>query len=166
MHYTHEKLFALFDQLDIDYKNYEHDPVFTVEEAQEACHMITGAHCKTLLLKDQNKQYYLISMRDDQSLSTNELRKQYKLKRLSFATAEELDELLGVIPGSVTPFALVNHTGSQVTFLLDHDLMVYEQVNFHPLRNDMTTSISPEGLIRLIEYLGHDMEICHLPKKT
>jgi Ala-tRNA(Pro) deacylase len=76
------------------------------------------------------------------------------------ASPELLGDLLGVIPGSVTPLAAINDTAGRVTVILDEALMRHESLNFHPLENTATTTIRSDDLVAFLRATGHDPRIC------
>ncbi len=87
------------------------------------------------------------------------------VRGLSFGSAEQLKELLGVQPGAVTPYSLINTKQDHIQFLLDQDLLLHDIVNFHPLRNDMTTSVTIKDFINFFTVIGHKPKIMKLPLK-
>jgi Ala-tRNA(Pro) deacylase len=151
-----EELFSRFRQLGISFETHNHPAVFTVEEAQLHCGHLPGAHCKNLFLKDKKGQLWLAVMLDGREVNIKALQGAMGAARLSFGKAELLEEVLGVIPGAVTPFGLINDTEQRVRVFFDTDIMAAELVNFHPLRNDATTAIAPDDLRRFVAACGHD----------
>jgi Ala-tRNA(Pro) deacylase len=153
---TPDELFAYLDKLGIAHQTVTHPPVFTVEEGRELRGAIAGGHTKNLFLRDKKGVPYLVVAGED---ATIELRALHRLLgatgRLSFGSAELMRELLGVEPGSVTPFAVLNDTGHRVTVVLDASMMEHPTLNFHPLQNTGTTTISREGLVKFLEATGH-----------
>ncbi|MDA0229237.1 MAG: prolyl-tRNA synthetase associated domain-containing protein [Proteobacteria bacterium] len=158
-----EQLFSRFRQLGISFETHSHPAVFTVEEAQLHCGHFPGAHCKNLFLKDKKGQLWLAVMLDGREVNIKALQNAMGAARLSFGRAELLHEVLGVIPGAVTPFGLINDTEQRVRVFLDADMMAAELVNFHPLRNDATTAMAPAGLRRFIAACGHDAHDLEFP---
>ena len=158
-----EELFSRFRQLGVSFETYNHPAVFTVEEAQLHCGHLPGAHCKNLFLKDKKGQLWLAVMLDGREVNIKALQGAMGAARLSFGKAELLEEALGVIPGAVTPFGLINDTEQRVRVFLDADMMAAELVNFHPLRNDATTAIAPDDLRRFIAACGHDARDLKFP---
>lgn len=156
---TPEQLFLRFDELGIDHTTHHHDPVFTVEEAQAVSRTLEGGHSKNLFLKDKNGDLYLLVALEDTKVDLKALRKIIGAKNLSFGKAELLVDALGVEPGSVTPFSLINDQTHRVRVLLDSLMMEEELLNFHPLINDKTTQISSKGLLHFINQCGHDSTI-------
>ncbi|MBR45844.1 MAG: DNA-binding protein [Rhodospirillaceae bacterium] len=158
-----EDLFRRFDELGISYETHEHPAVFTVEEAQRHCAHLPGVHCKNLFFKDKKGALWLAVLRDDRAVDIKALQKAMGAARLSFGKPELLLEVLGVIPGAVTPFALINDSEKRVGVFLDGEMMAAGLVNFHPLRNDATTAIAPADLRRFIADCGHDARDLRFP---
>ena len=158
-----KQLYNRFRELGISYETHSHPAVFTVEEAQLHCSHLPGAHCKNLFLKDKKGQLWLAVMLDRREVDIKALQKAMGAARLSFGKAELLLEVLGVIPGAVTPFGLINDTGQRVRVFLDAEMMAADLVNFHPLRNDATTAMAPADLRRFIASCGHDAKHLEFP---
>jgi len=129
----------------------EHAPLFTVEDSKLLRGQIEGAHSKNLFLKDAKANFFLISIEESASIDLKKTMQQIQSKKLSFAKPEYLQDILGIEPGSVSPFALLNDTKKQVKFYLDRSFLDSETVNFHPLINTATVNISPQNLVELIE---------------
>ncbi len=143
----------------------EHPAVFTVAESRPIKARIPGAHSKNLFVKDKKGRLFLITARDETPIDLKRAHEAFGASgRLSFGSAEQLRELLGIAPGSVTPFAVVNDRAGRVTVVLDANLMEHERVNFHPLVNSMTTGVSREGLLRFLRATGHEPAIVRLPE--
>ncbi|HVZ90150.1 MAG TPA: prolyl-tRNA synthetase associated domain-containing protein [Rhizomicrobium sp.] len=158
---------ALYERLralGIGWTAYEHKPVFTVEEAAEVNALQPGGHTKNLFLKDKKGGLWLVVLRDDFRLDLNALSKRIGAPRFSFGSAELLIATLGVPPGSVTPFALVNDRERAVGVVLDEEMLKLAPLNFHPLRNDRTIAIAPADLLRFIAACGHAPRIEKLPE--
>ena len=150
------ELFAYLDSLGIPHQTVSHPAVFTVEEGRELRGTIPGGHTKNLFLRDKKGVPYLVVACEDAAI---ELRALHRLLgasgRFSFGSAELMRELLGVEPGSVTPFAVINDRAARVTVILDAALMAHDVLNFHPLKNTGTTTISRDGLLKFLEATGH-----------
>jgi Ala-tRNA(Pro) deacylase len=149
------ELFARLDQLGITSQTFHHPPVFTVEEAKLLRGRLPGAHCKSLFLKDKRGQLWLIVCLEDRHIDLKRLEPLIGAGRLSFGKAELLQEVLGVVPGSVTPFGLILDADRRVKVVLDRQMLAETPLNYHPLRNDRTTQIAPADLLRFIEACGH-----------
>ncbi len=152
---TPEELFARFDALGIAHQTYSHPPVFAVAEAAALRSSVPGAHCKSLFLKDKKGEFWLAVMLEERRSDLKKLAARLTAPRLSFGGAIDLHRLLGVRPGSVTPFALLNDVRHLVAPVLDAAMLQYDPLNYHPLENDRTTAISAADLLRLIDALGH-----------
>ncbi len=161
-----ERLFEMLDALGIETTTHRHAPVFTVEENRAARGALPGTHCKSLFLKDKKGVEWLVVALEQRALDMKALAQVIGSARLSFGSAARLGERLGVAPGAVGPFALINDTTNQVRVVLDADVMAAELVNFHPLTNDATTAIAPADLARFIAECGHDAQVVDLAPAT
>lgn len=154
---TPQDLFARLDALGIAHETQHHPAVFTVEESKRLRGVLPGAHVKNLFVKDKKSRLFLISAVEDTRI---DLKRVHELiggsGRVSFGSAELLMEVLGVEPGSVTPFAAVNDSQGRVTVVLDERLMAHERINVHPLVNTMTTGVSREALLAFLRDTGHE----------
>ena len=156
---TRDDLFTRLDDLGIATETFEHPPVFTVEEARIHCGHLPGGHCKNLFIKDKKRRLWLIVTLDSQRIDLKALSTALDAARFSFGKPELLLETLGVTPGSVTPFALINDVDVRVSVVLDAAMMAMDRLNYHPLTNDATTAITPQGLYDLIVSFGHSPRI-------
>jgi Ala-tRNA(Pro) deacylase len=152
---TPAELFALLDRLAVAHTTVTHPALFTVEQSRALRGQIAGGHTKNLFLRDKRGDFYLVVALEDAAIPLKSLHQRLGAARFSFGSAEAMREHLGVEPGSVTPFAAMNDTAGQVTVVLDAALLDHEPLNFHPLVNTMTTSISPAGLLKFLEATGH-----------
>lgn len=155
-------LFEKLDALGIAHSTLLHPPVFTVEEARAVRGKLPGGHVKNLCLRDKKKKSYLVVMDADTPVDLKALAKVIGAGNLSFASPDRLWELLGVTPGSVTPFSLVNDPENRVNLILDEALLNQEPLNIHPLLNRMTTAISVADLHRWFESTGHTPTVLDL----
>ena len=156
---TQEELLKILSDIGIEYTNHEHPAVFTVEEAALHHEGIEGAHSKNLFFKDKKKNLFLVVTLADKPIKIKELAKKIGAKSPSFGKPDLLMEALGVIPGAVTPFAAVNIKAHGVTVILDEEMMKNELLNFHPLVNTATTTITPGDLVKFLEH-------CHKPPEV
>lgn len=156
---TRESLLGYLDALGIAHTTHDHAPVFTVAESDQIKAHMPGGHTKNLFLKDKKGNLVLISAEHSTTIELKRLHERLGCGRLSFGSADRLEEALGVTPGSVTAFALVNDPQRRVRFILDSALMAHETLNFHPLKNDATTAISRDGLLAFLAALGREPEI-------
>jgi Ala-tRNA(Pro) deacylase len=149
-----DELLAYLAEIGVAATTHDHPAVFTVDEGPEIKATIPGAHSKNLFLKDAKDQLWLISAEDHARIDLKRLHTVIGSARLSFGRAELMAEVLGVTPGSVTAFALVNDRDRRVRFVLDLTLAEAEAVNFHPLVNTATTTVSRLDFRRFLEALG------------
>ncbi|MBL8893106.1 MAG: prolyl-tRNA synthetase associated domain-containing protein [Rhizobiales bacterium] len=156
---TRDELMARLDALGIATTTVDHAPVYTVEEARALRGEIPGGHCKNLFLKDDKSAIYLIVCLEDAKVDLKAAPARIGSRRLTFGKPELLMEILGVEPGSVTPFGLINDTTGRATVILDKPMMDQEWLNYHPLRNDATTSIRAADLLAFIRATGHEPRI-------
>ncbi len=150
-----DALFARLDRLGIPHRTHRHPPVFTVAEAAALRGALPGGHTKNLFLKDKKGGLWLAVMLETRRTDLKRLAEALGAPRFSFGSAEALYDALGVAPGSVTPFALVNDPAQRVQVVLDRAMLECDPLNFHPLTNDRTTAIAPGDLLRFIAECGH-----------
>src|SRR6202046_5244419 len=155
-----DALFAYLDSLGIAHKTVTHPPVFTVEEGRALRGAIAGGHTKNLFLRDKKGVPYLVVAGEDAAI---ELRSLHRLLgatgRFSFGSPELMRELIGVEPGSVTPFSVINDKTGRATVVLDAAMMEHEILTYHPLVNTGTTTIARDGLLKFLEATGHKPRI-------
>lgn len=155
-------LLACLDTLGISYQLHQHEAVFTVAESEAVDREIPGTHCRNLFLRDKKKNNFLVTLANDTDVDMKKLPEVIGSNRLSFGSADRLWEYLGVRPGSVCPFAVTNDKDTAVKIFLDKDMMDSEIVNYHPMLNTMTVSLSPSDLVKFIESTGHEAHIIDL----
>jgi Ala-tRNA(Pro) deacylase len=159
-------LIARLAELGIPSVTVEHEPVFTVEESSSLRATLPGAHTKSLFLTDKDGRMVLVVAKDDTRVDLKALAQKLGAGRFSFGKAELLQAVLGVSPGSVTPFALINPQAAGVAVVIDQALTDFAEVNCHPLENTATTRLAREDLIRFIEACGHEPMILPLGSAT
>jgi Ala-tRNA(Pro) deacylase len=159
-------LYARLRELGIAWTTYAHAPVFTVAEAAQLYASQPGGHTKNLFLKDKKGGLWLVVARDELKIDLNELAKALGAPRFSFGSGELLIETLGVEPGSVTPFAIINDTANRVRVVLDEAMLALEPLNYHPLRNDRTTAITATDLLKFLRACEHEPVIAKLPERS
>jgi len=158
-----ELVYEALAALGIFYVRHEHPPVFTVQEALVHWKDIDGAHCKNLFLRNKkgNRHYLLIA----EFLKTVDLRsvaRALRDDRLSFASDERLERALGLHPGEVSPFGLLQDAERRVTVILDEGLAAWEKVNFHPNVNTATLTISYADLRKFLASRGNRVVVLPL----
>ncbi len=159
-------LYARLRALGIDWTTQAHAPVFTVEEAAALYDGQPGGHTKNLFLKDKKDGLWLVTLRDDLKIDLNALAKALGSPRFSFGSADLLIQTLGIAPGSVTPFAVMNDTACKVRLVLDAGMLSIDPLNFHPLRNDRTTAIAPADLLTFVRACGHEPVVVEIPLRA
>jgi Ala-tRNA(Pro) deacylase len=156
---TPDDLFAFLDRLGIPHKTTMHPALFTVEQSQSLRGTIPGGHTKNLFLKDKKDAVFLVVVGEDAKVDLKTLHHRLGAGRFSFGSADLMRELLGVEPGAVTAFGVINDTAHRVNLVLDAALMANAVINCHPLVNTMTTSIAREDLLRFFTATGHTPRI-------
>ena len=159
-----DRCLARLTELGIDTLTHEHEAVFTVAQSAGVTGALPGAHSKNLFLKDRKGRLFLVSARDTTAIDLRRLHEAIGASgRLSFGSADLLREVLGVEPGSVTPFAVMNDAAGRVAMVLDAELMKEEVLNFHPLVNTRTTAIGRDDMLTFLRATGHDPLVTALP---
>jgi Ala-tRNA(Pro) deacylase len=152
---TVDDLFARLRGLGIQARTVEHPPVFTVEEAKALRGELPGAHIKNLFLRNKKGAMWLVVCLEDRQVDLRALAAALGAGRFSFGSAERLMQHLGILPGAVTPFAVINDKTAAVQVVLDEAMLARSPINCHPLVNHMTTALAPAELIRFLEAEGH-----------
>ena len=151
-----KNLFDQFAVLGIQTTTVKHSPMFTVEDGKDLLVDGPGGHCKTLFLKDKKGKLWLVVTLGNIRLDMKMLQKKLGSSRLSFAKPDLMREVLGVEPGAVTPFALLNESARNIKVVLDKNMMREQLLNYHPLRNDATTTITASDLLKFIHAMKHE----------
>ncbi len=157
--YTKAMILDYLQKLNIPTQTIEHEPLFTCDQAPEVTASIPAEQCKNLFLKDSKKRLWLVVACADTQINLKELRKTLQAPELRFAQAELLQQHLGVLPGSVTPFGIINDAQHQVNVIVDQHLFTHKALGFHPLQNDATTVINPDDLMKFFASLGVSAQI-------
>ena len=159
---TRNDLLNRLDALGIVTTTVDHPAIFTVEESKRLRGDLLGAHTKNLFLKDKKGRLWLVVAQEDRDVDLKALRKEIGAAQLSFGKPDLLSRVLGLEPGSVTPFGVINDTDGQVTVILDKGLLAFDVLNYHPLTHTATTQISPEGLQTFLRDTRHKPTIIAL----
>lgn len=157
------KLYADLQALNIPYDVVEHPAVFTVEESQAVDGDIPGAHTKNLFLNDAGGRFWLVTVPAALRADLKALPAVMGAKRVSFGKGEDMERLIGVTPGSVTPLGAIADADGAVTIVLDASLAAADRVNCHPLRNTATLGLSGADLVRALTHWGHPPVIVDVP---
>lgn len=161
-HASRDNLFQFLDSLGICTSTIEHEAVFTVAESDRLERDIVGGHTKNLFLKDAKGRFFLVIAQSHTEIDLKTLHKTLGAARFSFGKAELLMEVLGVPPGSVTAFSVINDRLGRVTVVVDAALMGYDSVNCHPLTNTATTTIGRDDLFKFMRATGHEPRVAAL----
>ncbi len=154
------ELYRLLESLQIPYEYIEHPPVPTVEEAMKYWSGIESGHCKNIFFRNhKGDRHYLVILYYDSKLNIKELEQKLRQGKLSFASDRRLMQYLGLTPGSVSPFGLINDHSRHVHLFIDRTLLDHERLSFHPNTNTASLIIPREGLFRFLEHTGNTWEI-------
>ena len=156
-------LLADLDALAIPFTAHEHVAVFTVAESDTVNAAIPGAHTKNLFLKDTGGVFWLVTVPGEARVDLKALPAAIGCKRVSFGKADDMQRLLGIAPGSVTPLAAINAAPGSITVVLDAGLAAAERVNVHPLRNTGTIGLAGATILDLLRHWGHEPLIASIP---
>jgi Ala-tRNA(Pro) deacylase len=159
-----DALLARLAELGIDTRTVDHDPVFTVEESQHLRGELPGGHIKNLFLRNRKEEMWLVTVEESRRVDLKALGEKLTgetggAAKLSFGSADRLMTYLGVVPGAVTPFAIINDKARKVKMVLDRHLLDCNPVNAHPLVNFKSTAISPQDLLKFLEAEGHQPQL-------
>jgi Ala-tRNA(Pro) deacylase len=152
--------------LDISFAAHEHAAVFTVAESRKLDAGFPGAHTKNLFLKDAAGAFWMVTVPAEARVDLKALPQAIGCKRVSFAKPEDMERLLGISPGSVTPLAMINAAPGSVTVVLEKGLAAAERMNVHPLRNTGTLGLAGADVLRLLRHWGHEPVVASIPTTT
>lgn len=154
---TPETVFKALEELGIEHETLVHVPLFTVEEAKSVKYSLEGAHTKNLFLRNKKGRMFLLVVQQDRRVDLKALRAQLNLPggQLAFASTERLGKFLGVVPGSVSPLAVINDHGGKVSVYLDESLLAHKLIYLHPCRNTHSTRISTQDLLTVLNAWDH-----------
>ena len=163
-HTIEAPLLARLRQLAIEIEMHRHAPLHTVEESRALRGTMPGSHIKNLFLRDKKRQQWLVTVPEDAKVDLKALRHVLGASgNLSFGSAELLETALGVKPGSVTPFAVLNDPECQVEMVLANSVLAADPVHAHPLHNEATVAIGRDDLLRFLEACDHPPRLIDLP---
>lgn len=161
-----EKILTLLSSLSIPFTRYDHPAVFSCEESKRLCPPMPGAHTKQLFMKAKGKEIYVLAIvMHDKRVDTKALAKKFGGQSFSFVAPEQLKEMLGVTPGSVTPFGLVRDTQHRINVIVDEDAWTVGQFLFHPMVNTATLAIDRTGFEAFMRHTGHAFVVQKIPQK-
>jgi Ala-tRNA(Pro) deacylase len=156
-------LYKILDELGIHFDYYEHPPVPTIEEARVYWKDIEATHCKNLFFRNhKGNRHYLVIIEHAHELVVRDLEQRLKQGKLSFASDERMKKHLGLSPGSVSPFGLINDTGRHVHIFLDQNLRKSTKISFHPGINTASLVISFDEFEKFLNFTGNSFEYLEL----
>ncbi len=151
-----DEVYKTLEDLKITYNRYNHSAVYTVKEAEKEIKSIEGAHTKNLFLRDEKgKRHYLVILPAEQDADLKSLAFKLNEKKLSFASPERLRKYLGLDPGSVSPFGLINDNNCQVSVVIEKELKKAEKIGFHPNKNTATIVLSWKDFEKFLNHTGN-----------
>lgn len=158
-----DKVISILNKLNISFDIYEHPPAPTIEEAQKYWKDIVATHCKNIFFRNhKGNRHYLVIIEHTANLAIHDLEKRLKQGKLSFASAERMEKYLGVTPGSVSPFGLINDEHHQVHLFLDENIKKATKISFHPNLNTFSIVVSFEDFLRFLQWTGNTYEFLQL----
>ena len=153
------ELYTLLDKLEITFEYHEHPPVATVNEAMKYWEGIDSGHCKNIFFRNhKGDRHYLVILYYNNQLNIKELEQKLRQGKLSFASDRRLMQYLGVTPGSVSPFGLINDHTHHVHLFIDKTLLDHDRLSFHPNTNTASLIIPREGLMKFLAFTGNSYE--------
>ena len=159
---TPEFLLQKLDELRISYKQFEHPPLFTVNDAKDHQDQMKGMHVKNLFLRDKKKRNFLLVAEQDTEINLKTLHEKFESDRLSFGSQDRLWQFLGVRPGAVSPLALINDKSNEVTLVFEDKLQADNTIYFHPLVNDITLGVKLPHLVSFFTFTNHKTKFVKL----
>lgn len=160
---TPQELLSILNNKGYKTTTVEHEALFSVDQSRKLRGEISGAHTKNLFVKDKKGNYFLLVLEENAKIDLNRLHKIIGAKsRLSFGKPEMLMQYLGVTPGSVTAFSVINDNQCHVKLIIDKPLLENEKLNCHPLTNKMTTTIFRDDLLQFLANVNHKPEIIQI----
>jgi Ala-tRNA(Pro) deacylase len=157
------ELYSLLEKLNIQYEYHEHPPLATIEDAKIHWADYNSGRCKNIFFRNhKGDRHYLVILEHLQQLNIRDLEKRLKQGKLSFASDQRLKKYLGVEPGSVSPFGLINDTEKHVHLFIDEKLKESDRLTFHPNINTASLVISTADFIKFLEHTGNSYEFLRL----
>ena len=160
--YKKESFIKFLKDNNIEFKEYKHKPLFTVEESKKLRGKIIGNHTKNLFLKDKKKKFFLLSCYENKNINLKKLKIIFNVKNLSFGSEIYLDQLLKLKPGAVSPMGLINDKKKGIKFYLDDDILKEKIVNFHPLINNFTVNLKVEDFLNFLKIINVRLHLVDL----
>jgi Uncharacterized conserved protein len=158
-----KELYLLFEKLNIQFEYHEHPPLATIEDAKVHWKNYNSGRCKNIFFRNhKGNRHYLVILEHLRQLNIRDLEKQLKQGKLTFGSDQRLRKYLGVEPGSVSPFGLINDTEKHVHLFIDEKLNEFDRLTFHPNINTASLVISKTDFLKFLEYTGNTFEFIRL----
>jgi Ala-tRNA(Pro) deacylase len=158
-----QELYNLFEKLAIQYEYHEHPPLATIEDAKIHWENYNSGRCKNIFFRNhKGSRHYLVILEHLRQLDIRDLEKRLKQGKLTFASDKRLKRYLGVEPGSVSPFGLINDSEKHVHLFIDEKLNEFDRLTFHPNINTASLVISKSDFLKFLEYTGNTFEFIQL----
>jgi Ala-tRNA(Pro) deacylase len=158
-----KELYLLFEKLNIQFEYHEHPPLATIEDAKVHWKNYNSGRCKNIFFRNhKGNRHYLVILEHLRQLNIRDLEKRLKQGKLTFGSDQRLRKYLGVEPGSVSPFGLINDTEKHVHLFIDEKLNEFDRLTFHPNINTASLVISKTDFLKFLEYTGNTFEFIRL----
>lgn len=159
MNKKHQEVFTVLERLEIPYGIIHHPPAPTIDVAVQYWSALEAVHCKNLFFRNhKGNRHYLVIFDCTKQLNIHDLEQRLKQGKLSFASPERMDRYLGLSPGSVSPFGLINDKLHEVYVFIDHNLLNAKKLSFHPNENTASVSISLSDFQKFLKAMGNGFE--------
>ncbi|MFT5113429.1 MAG: Ala-tRNA(Pro) deacylase [Parasphingorhabdus sp.] len=162
-HWTPDRLLKWLSEQDISCPTINHPPLRTVEDSRAHREIAEGAYTKNLFVRNKKGRMWLLTMLESRQIHLKQFAKTLGAGNFSFASEERLMKHLGIIPGAVSPLALINDSACEVNFVLDEDILQHAVVHFHPLDNCMTTTLKKDDFLRFLTEVKHVPHVVTFP---
>ena len=157
------ELYSLLERLEIQFEYHEHPPLATIEDAKIHWVNYNSGRCKNIFFRNhKGDRHYLVILEHLRQLNIRDLEKKLKQGKLTFASDQRLKKYLGVEPGSVSPFGLINDSEKHVHLFIDEKLNEFDRLTFHPNINTASLVISKSDFLKFLEYTGNTFEFIRL----
>ncbi|KAA3633109.1 MAG: prolyl-tRNA synthetase associated domain-containing protein [Proteobacteria bacterium] len=153
--WTPVQLLDWLDSLGIDCPTIHHPPLRTVADSRKHREIHEGAYTKNLFVRNKKGRMWLLTLLEHRSVQLKATARQLGAGNFSFASQERLMQYLGIVPGAVSPLALVNDPTARVEFVLDTGVLEYDRVHMHPLDNSMTTTLRRDDFLKFLDAVDH-----------
>jgi Ala-tRNA(Pro) deacylase len=158
-----EELYLLFEKLNIQFEYYEHPPLATIEDTKTHWKNYNSGRCKNIFFRNhKGDRHYLVILEHLRQLNIRDLEKRLKQGKLTFASDFRLKKYLGIEPGSVSPFGLINDSEKHVHLFIDEKLKEFDRLTFHPNINTASLVLSKSDFLKFLEYTGNTFEFIRL----